>query len=79
MKQQRGCVSAVFSILTIAWMITVTHLEHDQIRVNIEPKKPKDDENEALTTPLSVTGTAEELDQELPNTLTSYVASHLCN
>jgi hypothetical protein len=38
MKQQRGCVSAVFSILTIAWMITVTHLEHDQIRVNIEPK-----------------------------------------
>ena len=60
-----------------AVLLTVTHLEHDQIRVNIVPKKLKDGENEALTTPLSVTGTAEELDQELPSTLTSYVASHL--
>lgn len=60
-----------------AVLLTVTHLEHDQIRVNIVPKKLKDGENEALTTPLSVTGTAEELDQELPTTLTSYVASHL--
>ena len=60
-----------------AVLLTVTHLEHDQIRVNVVPKKLKDGENEALTTALSVTGTAEELDQELPNTLTSYVASHL--
>jgi PRTRC genetic system protein E len=60
-----------------AVLLTVTHLEHDQIRVNVVPKKLKDGENEALTTALSVTGTAEELDQELPGTLTSYVAAHL--
>lgn len=60
-----------------AVLMTVTHLEDDQIRVNIVPKKLKDGENAALTTPVSVTGTAEELDRELPETLTSYVASHL--
>ena len=60
-----------------AVMLTVTHLEHDQIRVNVIPKKLKDGENEALTTPLSVTGTAEELDQELPSTLVSFVSAHL--
>ncbi|AXC15457.1 hypothetical protein ACPOL_6213 [Acidisarcina polymorpha] len=60
-----------------AVLLTVTHLEHDQIRVNVVPKKLKDGENEALTTPLSVTGTAEELDTELPQTLTDYVAAHL--
>lgn len=60
-----------------AVLLTVTHLEHDQIRVNVVPKKLKDGENEALTTPLSVTGTAEELDAELPKTLTDFVGAHL--
>ncbi len=60
-----------------AVMLTVTHLEDDQIRVNVIPKKLKEGENEALTTPLSITGTAEELDQELPSTLVSFVSAHL--
>jgi PRTRC genetic system protein E len=60
-----------------AVLLTVTRLEEDQIRVNIVPKKLKDGENEALTTPLSVTGTAEELDRDLPSTLVSFVSSHL--
>jgi PRTRC genetic system protein E len=58
-------------------LLTVTHLEEDQIRVNVVPKKLKDGENAALTTPLSVTGTAEELDRDLPATLVSFVSSHL--
>ena len=49
-----------------AVLLTVTHLEEDQIRVNVIPQKLKDGDNNALTTPLSVTGTAEELDRELP-------------
>jgi PRTRC genetic system protein E len=58
-------------------LLTVTALEDDQIRVNIVPKKLKDGDNDALTTPLSVTGTAEALDAELPSTIVNFVASHL--
>jgi len=60
-----------------AVLLTVTFLEEEQIRVNIVPKKIKDGDNDALTTPLSVTGTAEELDTELSSTIVSFVASHL--
>ena len=60
-----------------AVLLTVTRLEEDQIRVNVIPKKLKDGENAALTTPLSVTGTAEELDRDLPSTLVNFVSSHL--
>src|SRR6202042_2079494 len=37
--------------------------------INVVPKKLKDGENIALTTPVTVTGTAEELDAELASTL----------
>lgn len=60
-----------------AVLLTVTRLEDDQIRVNVIPQKLKDGENAALTTPLTVTGTAEELDRDLPGTLVDFVASHL--
>src|ERR1700722_10284190 len=60
-----------------AVLLTVTLLEDDQIRVNIVPKKIKDGDNDALTTPLSVTGTAEELDAALSATIVDFVASHL--
>ena len=46
-------------------MITVARDDDKAIRVCIIPKKAKDDENPALTTPLSYTGTPEELDAEL--------------
>jgi PRTRC genetic system protein E len=58
-------------------LLTVTHVGEDQFRVNVIPKKKQDSENDALTTPVSVTGTPEELDAELPQTLTTFVASHL--
>lgn len=60
-----------------AVLMTITFAEDDQIRVNVVPKKLKDDENKALTTPLTITGTAEELDAELGSTLVDFVAAHL--
>ena len=60
-----------------AVLLTVTHLEEDQIRVNVIPQKIKDGENAALTTPLTVTGTAEELDRELPAILVNFAGAHL--
>jgi PRTRC genetic system protein E len=60
-----------------AVLMTITSTEDDQIRVNVVPKKLKDDENKALTTPLTVTGAAEELDAELGQTLVDFVGSHL--
>jgi PRTRC genetic system protein E len=60
-----------------AVLLTVTHIEEDQIRVNVIPQKLKDGENAALTTPLTVTGTADELDRELPATLVNFVSAHL--
>jgi PRTRC genetic system protein E len=60
-----------------AVLLTVTLVDADQIRVNIVPKKLKDGDNDALTTPLSVTGTAADLDAELSTTIISFVGSHL--
>jgi PRTRC genetic system protein E len=60
-----------------AVLLTVTALEDDQIRVNIVPRKIKDGDNDAFTIPLSVTGTAEELDAQLGQTVVGFVASHL--
>ena len=60
-----------------AVLMTATALDDDQIRVNVVPKKVKDGDHDALTTPLSVTGTADELDAQLAATLVGYVASHL--
>jgi PRTRC genetic system protein E len=58
-------------------LLTLTCLEDDQIRVNVIPKKLKEGENSALTTPMSFTGTAAELDEQLPDSIVSFVASHL--
>jgi len=37
-----------------AVLMTATALDDDQIRVNVVPKKMKDGDHDALTTPLSV-------------------------
>lgn len=54
----------------------VSSLGGGQIQVHVVPVKLKDDTNDALTTPLSVTGTAAELDAELPAAIRDYVESH---
>ncbi len=60
-----------------AVLFTVSHVEDDRFRVNVIPKKITDSENDALATPVSVTGTVEDLDRELPQTLLHFVSSHL--
>ena len=57
-------------------LITVARENDKTLRVCIIPKKAKEDDNPALTTPLSYTGTPEELDAELGKHLASYVECH---
>lgn len=57
-------------------LITVARIE-EKLKVNVIPAKAKEGEDQALTTPLSYTGSPEELDQELPKHLASYVDSNL--
>lgn len=60
-----------------AVLFTVTHVEDDHFLVNVIPKKLSGGDSDALTAPVSVTGTAEDLDTELPQTLLHFVSSHL--
>ena len=53
-------------------LITVARLE-EKLKVNVIPAKVREGEDDALSTPLSYTGSPEELDAELA----SYVDSHL--
>jgi len=58
-------------------MITVARTDDKTLRVNVIPTtKSGENENPALTTPLSYTGTPEELDAELAKQLASYVECH---
>ena len=58
-------------------MITVSDVGDGLLRVNVIPKKldSDSDKSQALTTPLSITGSAEELDRELPGQLLSFTES----
>jgi PRTRC genetic system protein E len=59
-------------------MITVSDIGEGLLRVNIIPRKLPDggsEDNAALTTPLTVTGKAEELDRDLPGQLASFTES----
>jgi len=58
-------------------VMILTRLEDETIRVNVIPRKLNESENDALTTPLSVAGTAEELDVQLPSALVQFVGAHL--
>lgn len=57
-------------------LITVARIEQ-KLKVNVIPTRTKDGEDQALTTPLSYTASAEELDAELGTHLASYVDSHM--
>ncbi len=60
-------------------MITVSDVGDGLLRVNVIPRKldADSDQSRALTTPLSITGSAEELDRELPGQLLSFTESVL--
>ena len=57
-------------------LITVARLG-EKLKVNVIPTRAKEGEEQALTTPLSYTGSPEELDAELGKHLASYVDSHV--
>ncbi len=57
-------------------MITVARENDTTLRVNVLPTRSGDNENPALATPLSYTGTPEELDAALSRELASYVECH---
>jgi PRTRC genetic system protein E len=57
-------------------LITVARID-EKLKVNVIPAKGKEGEDQALTTPLSYTGSPEDLDRELGQHLASYVGSHL--
>lgn len=54
---------------------TITSVEDDQLKVIVMPKQARDGENPALSTPLVLTGTPEELDEQFASVLSSYTTS----
>jgi PRTRC genetic system protein E len=61
-------------------LLTLSRVSDEQICVNVIPKPLKSDQQDdgaALTTPLSVTGTPRELDEQLPRQLVEFVETHL--
>lgn len=58
-------------------VLLLNPLEGDSLRVIVMPKKLNDSEDAGLVTPVSLTGTPEELDEQLPGTLTQFVGAHL--
>ena len=58
-------------------MITISDVGDGLLRVNVIPRKldADSDQSQALTTPLSITGSAEELDRELPGQLLTFTES----
>jgi PRTRC genetic system protein E len=61
-------------------LLTLSRVGEEQISVNIIPKPLKSDpqdDGSVLTTPLRVTGTPQELDEQLPPQLAEFVETHL--
>jgi PRTRC genetic system protein E len=58
-------------------MMIVAKADDKHLTVSVVPKRVKDDENAALTTPLCCTGTPEELDRELPAQVRDFVGGYV--
>ena len=61
-------------------LLIFSRVSDEKISVNVIPKPLKSDQQDddaALTTPLSVTGTPKELDEQLPRQLVEFVEAHL--
>ena len=61
-------------------IIALSRVSEDEMRINVVPKPLKSDQQDdgaALTTPLSVTGTPKELDEQLSGQLVEFVETHL--
>jgi PRTRC genetic system protein E len=61
-------------------IITLSRVTEEEVCLNVIPKALKSDcqdDDAALTTPLAVTGTPKELDEQLPRQLVEFVEAHL--
>ena len=58
-------------------LLTISLVEGDTVRATVVPQKASDTEDNALTIPLAITGTAEELDRDLPQQLVEFTGAHL--
>jgi PRTRC genetic system protein E len=58
-------------------LLTIALVEGDTIRATVVPQKASDTEDNAVSTPLAITGTAEELDRDLPQQLVEFTGAHL--
>ena len=58
-------------------LLTISLVEGDTIRATVVPQKASDTEDNALTALLAITGTAEELDRDLPQQLVEFTGAHL--
>ncbi|MGH9772524.1 MAG: PRTRC system protein E [Candidatus Acidiferrales bacterium] len=57
-------------------LITVARESDTTVRATVVPRRAKEGENAALTTPLSLVGTPEELDRDLARILAEYTETH---
>ena len=58
-------------------LLTISLVEGDTIRATVVPQKASDTEDNAITAPLAITGTAEELDRDLPQQLVEFTGAHI--
>src|SRR5215472_12683410 len=61
-------------------LLMVSRVGADEIRINVIPQRVKStdtDHNDALLTPLSISGMPKELDEALPAHLVEFVGAHL--
>lgn len=58
-------------------LLTISLVEGDTIRATVLPQKASETDDKSITTPLAITGTAQELDRDLPHQLIEFVGAHL--
>ena len=58
-------------------LLIVSKADDQHLTLSVVPKRIKEGENTALTTPLCCTGTPKELDRDLPTQLRDFVSGHL--
>jgi PRTRC genetic system protein E len=58
-------------------LLTISIVEGETLRATVLPQKTSEADDKAMTTPLAITGTAEELDRDLPHQLIEFVGAHL--
>jgi PRTRC genetic system protein E len=77
LKEERNVFVELMPLLKERTLLITVARVDATLKVNIIPTRVKEGEDEALTTPLTYSGSAEELDAELGKHLASYVVSHL--